>query len=115
MIRTKGFTPFMREMRRALRGEIFPLDVAPDAWLVAPQVAKVVAIEVEDTSRLSEEKIGRYCRIAESLADFGWRLHVVTYDRYGMPALEIDPEGFALCGPEVGAIPAVQGETHQLL
>lgn len=72
--------------------EIFDRGVIPDGWIIEPKphgypgtrLARVIAVEVEDTHKLSSEKLDRY-------ADMWWSfdstceldLALLAVDRYG--------------------------------
>jgi len=67
-----------------------PPQFIPDAYSIHNDLKTVVVYEIEDTSKLTEQKVSRMYDFWFVLDDAGWKLRVFIVDRYGHSETEID-------------------------
>jgi hypothetical protein len=64
-------------------GGVWRAHVIPDAYLLDHENEVVVAYEVEDSNRLSADKLNRYVGLAWEINEPYWELVVIVGDRWG--------------------------------
>lgn len=72
------------------------LHLRPDAYLIDPDYATVVAIEVEVTHPISAEKLEFYCELYWILSWHSWDLVLKTINRFGQQSGLVDMADVAL-------------------
>jgi len=90
---------FVQALRQAIGEDWYkerPHDrIVPDAFLVDEKAKEVVVYEIEDTHRLTPEKLDLIIDYLYSVDEFGWSLRCVVMDRYGGHRQELDLDAFA--------------------
>jgi len=89
---------FGRAVREALDGgeDFLSPGFIPDLFVIDESHRNVVAFEVEDTSRVTSEKIGLYCDYWWGIDGLGWDLILVLVHIDGRPSIGLDVGDLAI-------------------
>jgi hypothetical protein len=84
--KTRGFSRAIRDVQK--RSGFHPDGywrggVIPDLWWIDEQCMSVFVIEVEDSSKVSGEKLERYRDLHYLLDEEYWSAHLIAADRWG--------------------------------
>lgn len=82
-----GTTGFRREVSSALGGEVKRFlsgwRYVPDAYILDPEMERLVVFEVEDSHPLTYRKYSAYADLAFALDCEEWEFKLFSVDRYG--------------------------------
>lgn len=83
---TTGFHSALRAVMRKAgfhKEEMWRPSIIPDLWFVDEECMSVIAIEVEDSNKVTMEKLQIYYDLWFSLDCENWEMHLLCADRWG--------------------------------
>lgn len=82
----RGFMCFLNEiLDDEYKEEVNTLyKIHPDLWTFNREEKQISIFEIEDTNKLTYDKILKYYWISELIFDMDWRMDVFVTDKYGM-------------------------------
>ena len=87
--RQRGFRAAVQDLQRRIgthSTELWGEGYMPDLWFFDEECMSVVLIEVEDTSKLSKEKLEAYSWLWSILDAYYWEVHLLAVSRWGAAA-----------------------------